>query len=186
MQMPSPEFSPLTGDEKRQLMVLYYKQARRLFMILLSFSFVLIILSFTRFGFLLYAMVNDLFMGGNDTWMVDQHFLSGWYIKIGIAVLVSAALCAFSFFNIILPHKRDADSGMKCRMPFRIIRKEYFPVTGQCFVTLSGSDDRHCEVEEDIYKNCDEGDVVFLDMGFRSKYIFTNSDRFMPVILKTS
>ena len=186
MQMPLPEFFPLTVDEKEQLADLYKKQARKALAVFISFTFVLSIISFTGFGFLVYAMANDVFLGGGDTWMVDQHFLSGWYLKIGIAALISVILCAFSFLNITLPHKLDAASGLKCRMPFRIIRKEYFPVTGQYFFTLSGANDRHCEVAQEIYEKCVEGDTVFIDMGFKSKYIFTDSDRFMPIIVKSA
>ena len=186
MQMPSPEFFPLAVDEKEQLADLYDQQTKRLFMVFLSFTFILSVISFTKFGFLAYAMVNDLFLGGKDSWMVDQHFLSGWYIKVGVAALISAILCTFSFVNITLPHRLDATSGVKCRMPFRIMKKEYFPVTGQYFVTLSGTNDRHCEVEQEIFEKCEEGDVVYLDMAFKSKYIFTDSDRFMPIIVKIS
>ncbi len=177
MEKPTPEKVPLTPEERSWLMYIYRKRLKSLWIGFFGNTVILTIFSFTYFGFKVYACVNDLILDGKDTWMVDQNFLSGWYIKIGIAAVISVVFCALSYLSSMLPYRMDADSGMKLRVPYRVTRKEYFPITGQCFVSLSGIR-KHFEVDAETYQKCEEDGIIYMDQAALSRYIFSENNEF--------
>jgi hypothetical protein len=77
----------------------------------------------------------------------------------------------------ILPFKHDAISGVKEKVPFRVVRKE-FDITGQYYVALDDPDYLHHELDEDTYNSCNVGDLVYLYRGARSNYIFEPDSRY--------
>lgn len=179
MQRLEPKIMPLTTGEKDWLMEIYSTRFKYLWIAFPGYTLILTIISLSPLGFTVYAIVNDLMLGGKDTWMVEQHYISGWYYKIGIAIMIAAVFCILSYFFRMLPYKADADSGAKLNVPYVVNKKEYYPATGQYFVWLGGIN-RHYEVDEETYNKCDEGGIIYMSQAARSGYIFSENDEFMP------
>jgi len=144
-----------------------------------GFTFILTAYSFSKFGFAVYSIINDLVFGAKNTWMGNEHLLVGWYYKIEISASIAAVFCILSYFNGILPYKIDAESGVRLRVPYVVTKKEYFPVTGQYFVSLAGIN-RHYEVDAETYGKCEESGTIYMSQAAKSKYIFSENDSFMP------
>jgi len=145
------------------------------------FYFTIDVFFYSPYGFVLYGYVNDDFAkDGKNTWMVSDNFLSGWYFKILIAAIISALLAVLAFFSIG-SYKKDAASGVKLKAPYTVMRKEYYPVTGQYFVHLGGMA-KHSEVDADTYNKCEEDGIVYLGQAPRSKYIFSEDDEYLQFL----
>lgn len=169
------EWVPLSEDEKSWLMTAYSTKLRYLRFAFIGTVIILTLVSFSGFGFFLQAFINDIFLGGRETWLVDQHFLSGWWIKLIISMALSFIVCWLSYYNTIRPFKLDAQLGVKQKVPFKVIRKEYFPVTDQYFIALDNG--RRFETDNDGFNGAVEGEKIFLFRTMKSKYIFTPDDK---------
>ena len=147
MQNPPPKLVPLTDDERAWLLTIYNTRLRNLLVAFLASTLALTFISFSRLGFVIEAMINDLILDGKETWLVDQHFLSGWYIKILIAILIAGIFSIMSYCFNMLPYKADAISGVKINVPIVIVKKERFPLTEQYFIWLAGFTEKHFEID---------------------------------------
>jgi hypothetical protein len=89
MQTALPEKIPLTDDEKDWLMTIYNKRFKYLLIAFPGYTLILTMLSFGGLGLRVYAIVNDLILSGNDTWLAGNGFSAGWYYKMDIAAVIS-------------------------------------------------------------------------------------------------
>jgi hypothetical protein len=170
---PGPyEKVPLKDEEKDQLRNIYRLRGRFFFSvyaILIPFAF-----AYSFRGIDSYANIgsvskdNAVSLSADGMWLVNLSVLGGIVIGSGVLIL----------FKRILPFKKDAASGVKEKIPFTIIRREYFPLTNQFFVALDDPDYLHHEIDEDIYHKCAEGDTIYLYRGVQSKYISEENGRF--------
>ena len=175
-----PQAEPLRPDEKQWLTDMYNKLVSKMWRGFLGNAVILVLVSISPFGYRVYAIVNDVILSANDTWLVDQRPSIGWWYKSVIAVIISAVCCALYYLNIVLPYKQDAEAGVKLRIPYVVTKKEYFNLTGQCFVWLNNAE-KHCEVDTDTYNKCDEGATVYVEQVPRSKYIFSDNEDYMSL-----
>ena len=101
-------------------------------------------------------------------------------ILINIVLLESMLIIPgiFIFFRRIYPYRKDLKLGMKEKIPYTIIRKEYFPFTNQCYVAFDDPDYMHHEIDADTYNKVEEGDVMYIYRAIKSKYTFEENGRF--------
>lgn len=165
------EIVPIEDDEKKILMRLYQDRIRGTAKTALGLFVCAVVVLFSRAAFVVPSIINDVFLGGKDTWLVNQHFLSGSGIKIPIAALLVVALVFFSYRNGARPFLRDATDGYKCKVPFRIMRKQYYPVTGQYMLQFSRIREM-VEVDSATFDQCEEGGDLWFYRAVRCKYVF--------------
>jgi len=82
------------------------------------------------------------------------------------------------FFGRVFPYRRDIRSGVKERVPYTIVRKEYFPLTNEYYVALDDPDYMHHKIDEATYNQVNEGDNMYLSRAIHSKYVFEINGRF--------
>ena len=87
METATLETIPLTDDERDWLMTIYRKRLKYLMIAFPGVTFILTAYSFSKFGFAVYSIINDLVFGTKNTWMGNEHLLAGWYYKIEITVV---------------------------------------------------------------------------------------------------
>ena len=86
--------------------------------------------------------------------------------------------CGYYFRKKVLPYKKDAESGVKDKVPYIIRKKEYFEYTGQYYFGFDDPDYLHHQVEADLFNRCEVGDVVYLFRAPRSGYTFEMNGKF--------
>ena len=177
MQSGPSQQVPLTDNEKRFLLIVFRKRRH----VLLSAYAICMVMAF-----LLCPRGNDIRTRGAARathWeeQKDARIIS----RIGMNVLkfffMGAILTSsFGYFYVrqVLAVKRDADSGIKERVPYTIVRKEYFPLTNQYFVAIDDPDYLHHEIDADTYAMCTEGDNIYLERTIKSKLVFEENGRF--------
>ncbi|MCW3123459.1 MAG: hypothetical protein JWQ38_2951 [Flavipsychrobacter sp.] len=101
-------------------------------------------------------------------WVINLVWLEAIVISTGVYFLVKR----------ILPYKKDANSGIKEKVPYEIIRKEYFPLTDQYYFALDDPNYLHHEVDAVFFSSCNEGDSIFVYRAIRSKFVFEANGRF--------
>jgi len=177
--MPAPQYKtvPLAAEEKDWLMKIYNTRRRYLGVAFLGYTLILIFVSFSRVGFIVEAYINELTLGGKETWLVDQHFTSGWAIKILLSAIIAAIFCLMSFVFRIRPYKQDADSDIKYSVPYTVFRKGYVPISNQYFITLENFE-HSFEVDPATYDNSIEGGQIFMGQAIRTGYIFSDGESF--------
>ena len=75
------------------------------------------------------------------------------------------------FARKIYPLKKDLRSSEKELVPFTVVKKTYFPLTGQYFIGVDYAPRPDYEVTEEQFFQCMEGDIFFLYRGIHSKFI---------------
>lgn len=85
---------------------------------------------------------------------------------------------AFVFLRRVWPYRKDFLFGMKRPVYYTIIRKSYFPITQQYFISFDDPAYMHHEVDAAWYDACREGGTACLYMAPFSKYIFEENGRF--------
>ena len=171
MKTPLPEIVPLEDDEREWLLHLYSSGLRRLGGNFLMACFFLLLFTFSRVGFLLCAIINDVFLGARETALVSEDFLSMWETKLFIVVLLAVLVCFFSYLSL-QAYKMDAKSGVKQRTSCTVARKAYNSVSDECFVWINGNIDKSYVIAADKYNSCEEGGEILMDQAIKSKYIF--------------
>jgi hypothetical protein len=145
----------MSPDEKEWLMYVYRKRCKHIVLTFLSGFFITVALIYW-FGFFL---------------------LMPWWMPFPLAVVLSLAASAVHYYYGVLPYKRDAEAGIKYQLPFTVIAKSYYPVTGQYMLQIDGFS-RMMEVDGATYNSCAEGGQIPLYMALRSKYLFNSLDSF--------
>ena len=101
-------------------------------------------------------------------WLITFVVLSSFLLIIGIYLYVKR----------ILAFKRDAESGVKERLAYIIIQKEYFPLTNQYYVMFDDPQYLHHETDQETWYNCYEGGYFFIYRAKKSKFVFEENGRF--------
>jgi len=176
--LPGPyEKVPLTKEEQETLLEVYHVRRRILGVV---YFFLLVTALF-------YAQkidVYDRYTGKlSSRWedTADGKFISRLGMKLLNFTFLGGAIAAtgvFFWFKRVYPLKKDADSGVKEKVPFLITRKEYFPLTGQFYVALDDPDYLHHEIDEETYYNCVEGGYIYIYRAAKSKFVFEENGRF--------
>lgn len=168
---------PLTEDEKDLLMTVYHTRRR----FLLTVYAILIAIGFaTSFRGL------DFRVRGSDKihhWEEDEDSKvvsrSGmWMINLSVIEVILIASGIYFYITAVRAYKLDADSGIKDKIPYTIIRKEYFPLTNQFFVGFDDPKYLHHEIDEGTYHQCAEGDIMYIYRAIRTKFVFEENGRF--------
>lgn len=177
MQQTPYKLIPLTDGDKEWLMTMYLSRVRNLYTTFALYNVVFIVIAFSVMGFVFEAAVNDVFMDGQETWLVSGRFADGWPIKIGIAFVLASIFCALSYYRGALPYKLDAQSDMKQLAPFTITKKIYNAYDQQCLVWLLGQP-KSFVIDVDAFNKHQDGDTIYMEQAIRSGYVFSLNDNY--------
>src|ERR1019366_5899329 len=111
---------------------------------------------------------NARFVSRSWMWLINFAFLETIIISTGI----------YFWRKKVSPLKKDADMGVKEKIPYRIVAKQYFAVSGQYFFDIDDQVYLRHEVDEDTYYKLNEGDNVYIYRGVHSKFVFEESGRY--------
>ncbi len=177
---PGPyEQVPLTEDDRNLLMAVY-KVRRR---ILLMACFFVMFMAFlgSQHGIDNYdRYTGKLVSRWEETY--DSRFLNRmgiWMVNIGFLEIPLGSCFLLIWYKKVRPITRDLKAGVKDIIPYQIIRKEYFPLTGRFYVALDDPNYLHHEIDEDTYYNCSEGGFIYVYRAPKSKFVFEESGRFI-------
>ena len=173
MKNQDAEIVPLTDGEKNWLLNIYNLRFRNYFpagVIKCSFLWLIIVTP----AYALFFAFHDVLTSDFTPW------LAGSSIHHMFNILIIAGLCIAShslilYYTWMLPFKNDALSGVKCIREVAVVRKEYFPITGQYFIYIEGLEN-HLEVDAGIYDKYDEGSKIPLKQTILTKYIFMENN----------
>ncbi len=127
-------------------------------------------------GYRITAILHDGYFYDGVPMLTMEHLFGGWGLKT-ILICGGATLnCLLLYYYWALPYKEDAEAGVKERVPMVVVRKEYYPVTGQYFITLKGWP-KHLEVTEETYYNSTEGLPIMMERARKTAYLFGANDR---------
>ncbi|PQJ11569.1 hypothetical protein CJD36_007165 [Flavipsychrobacter stenotrophus] len=170
------ELVPLTEDDKEFLLTVYNVK-RRFFFKVYPVLFVLAIFFGSRIDY-----------RSRYSWKVrrweetdDSKFLSrGGMRTVGICFLESIVIGTglFHYYRKVLPYKSDVDSGVKEKIGYKIVRKEYFELIDKFYFAFDDPNHLHHEVDADTYHSCDEGDTMYAYRAVQSNHVFEENGRF--------
>jgi hypothetical protein len=168
---------PLTENEKDLLLMVYDTRRRLLFIvyaILISIAFA----CSQRIDYRSrYSNEVNYWQTNND----DAKFISRFGMKvISFCFLESMVIGTglFFLFKRVLPLKRDADSGVKEKIPYRILKKEYYSVNERYYFAIDDPALLHFEVGKNTYDSLSEGDEFYIYRGAKSRFVFENSGKY--------
>lgn len=167
------ETLPLTEDEQEHLMVIYYTR-RRVFI--------------SAFA----AMMMFALLGSFRGWKTDDgdhpedyeifgHEFLGmelYLLLLTFIVSIIAILGFRTYRKFVLCYKKDAQSGVKVAVLYRVIDKKYFSQTGQFYLSLNNPAYMHHEVDEAMYHSVIVGESIYIYKGRLSGYVFQKDGRF--------
>ena len=174
MQPLKPETIPLTTDEKEWLMQIYTLRHKNLASRFLKRIVNVAMMLFCIFYF--FGFIFNVFIGALYGAQINMDFFANFGVKLLVILCMAIVTSVADYYFWSLPFKKDALSGVKYWVPFTVAKKEYFEITDQYFVWLEGYKERHYEIEKKAYDNCEEGGVLWLGQGIKSKYIFCFND----------
>ena len=168
---------PLTADEKDLLLTIYDGRRRLLlivYVILISMAF-----AFSqRIDYRArYSSAVNYWQNNND----DAKFVSRFGMKVlNFCFLESMVIGTglFFLFKRVLPLKKDADSGVKEKVPYEILKKEYYAVNERYYFAINDPALLHFEVDWDAYHSLNEGDDFYIYRGTKSRFVFENSGKY--------
>lgn len=176
MKQKPYELVPLTADEKDLLLLIFHKRRKLLvyvYAVLMGMAFMCAPKGIDRRG-------RD---GKVQHWeeREDAKYLS----RMGMVLLNFSWLGAiilssgvYFYYKSVRPFKKDALSGVKEKVPYLIVRREYFPYTNQYYVGLNDPNYLHHEIDEDTYYKVREGEHMYLFRAACSKFVFERNGRF--------
>lgn len=176
--LPGPyETVPLTDDDKDFLLTIYDKRRRLLFVVYVILIAMALCFSFRGLDYRTrYSPKVNHWEDEEDSKYISRFWM--WTINLTFLELPVVGTGLYFLFHRVLPFKKDADSGVKEKVPYRIIRKEYYEATRQYFVGFDDVNYEHHEVDADTFNKCNEGDVMYIYRGAKSKFVFENNGRF--------
>ena len=177
---PGPyEQVPLTDDERNWLRDLYHTRRR----IVWTSAATLMVLAFIiaqRNPDTVSRKTGRVIMKWEET--EDGKLISRKLIKLlqlGFLEIPLASCFLFIWYKKVDPISRDLKGGVKDKIPYEIVRKEYFPLTNQFYVALDDPNYLHHEIDEATYYNCSEGGLIYVFRAPLSKFVFEESGRFV-------
>lgn len=176
MQDNQSEIVPLTEGEQDLLWTIYKTRLKNSSIAFIRYMMIFTGLAFS-FGYILMPYMNELLLTGKIVWLVNQHFFPGWFIKLSIAVAFSIYFSVMAYISKILPYKKDAESGVKQKVPYIVGIKGYNSLTDQYFITPEGMTHAY-EVDEETYRDAEEGCQIFMGRALHSQYIFSYGNSF--------
>ena len=111
----------------------------------------------------------------------DAKFVSRtgmYFISLAYLQCIVLGTGTFIYLKRIAPFKRDADAGVKQKVPYEIVRKEYFELVNEYYFALSDPAHLHHRVDEETYRSYNEGDTLYLYRAPSSRHFFDQSGRF--------
>jgi hypothetical protein len=100
--------------------------------------------------------------------MINFCFIGLPVVLIGIRI----------FNKRIFAYRADAKKGFKEMVPYAILEKEYFPLTGKYYFRIDDPDNMHFEVDADEFSRYNTGDIFHVPRAPRSKFTFEYNGRF--------
>lgn len=94
---------------------------------------------------------------------------------VGLPVLI---LSIGIFKKRIYAYRADAKNGVKEMVPYAILEKEYFPLTGKYYFRIDDPDNMHFEVDAEEFGCYNAGDTFLVPRAPRSKFTFEYGGRF--------
>lgn len=177
MKGPNHELVPLNEDEKNLLLDVYNTRKRFLILVYIGLISMALLASVkgldyrSRYtGAIHHWEDNDeaKYLPRFWMWMINFCFLETIVVSTGV----------YFWMKKVKPFKVDAKSGVKENVPYKIIKREYFPLTGQYYLGFDDPNYLHHEIDEDIYNRCTEGDFMYIYRGAASKFVFRKDGRF--------
>jgi hypothetical protein len=161
----------LTDDEKDMLLTIYNKRRRFLVVVFTGLMAIAFVASFTSINARSlsaeWAKTNTPGVEGLK-WIFNLLLLETIVISSGI----------YFYFKRALPYKRDAGLGLKEKVPYVIMRREYFPLTRQYFFAFDDPQLLHHEIDEDTYFSYLEGDTFNVFRGPKSKFVLKGDGKY--------
>ena len=154
---------PLTEKERDHLLLIYYQRLRVFAPAFLLLTIAAIYFSITKaespasesLPFIEQAFVNFAFAGG-----------------------------PVMLFAIIIYHRRikayrtDVKNGLKQLVPFKILERKHFPLTGQYYFRIPDPDNMYYEVDAEMFHQYRAGDSICVSRAPLSGYTFEYGGRF--------
>ncbi len=171
--MPPPplyEHVPLTDDDKEMLFTIYDSRRRFLLIVYIILFVMVLFISLNGFG-------NEIFLMSFKKIMTIL-VISNRLIFLCFLETVMMSTGLFFLFTRVLPFRHDIKSGIKEKIPYAVVKKQYFPLTNQYYLTLDDPEYLFHEIDEDIYNSVNKGDNVYLYKTINSKYVFEEDGRF--------
>ena len=168
---PSPyEQVPLTADEKSMLFTIY--DSRRRFLLIVYIFLILL-------GVVVYF--KGIWIGYKHIRFKEYYedvSIPTWVAAIGglEAILIGSGL--YFLFTRVLPFRKDIKSGMKEKVPFVVLKKQYFSISDQYYLTLDDPKYEYHVTDADTYYAVNEGDKIYLYRAPWSKYVFEENGKF--------
>ena len=168
MQSTSNELVPLSPNEKKLLLKLYDERRR-------SFLAVYVILLALALGYAVRIGARSL--DRDEPIHVSKLGMATINFSFLGTILISTGLYFLS--TTVLPLKKDADSGVKEKVPFKINKKEYYAVSDQYFFAVDDWVNLHYEVSPDTFNEFNEGDIFYIYRGAKSKFVFEETGKYL-------
>ena len=177
---PAPyKQEPLTDDDRSLLLAVYNARRR----IILPASIFLMLLAlyagqksidrYDKYSGKVYSRWEE----DEDAKYVGRKAM--YIIKFSFLAVPLASCFLFIWYKKLRPITQDINAGVKDVIPYQIIRKEYFPLTGRFYVALDDPNYLHHEIDEETYYNCTEGGFIYVYRAPKSKFIFEESGHFV-------
>lgn len=167
---------PMTAEEKEWLMSVFKLRKANIFP---AAFFGCLLQYLVAMGALIffYAFLHDAFL-----WDGVSRFKWAWLfewlpIDLGLVLLAGVITCVLAYYYWALPFRQDAVAGVKNRVGFKVLDKNYYPLTDQYFVKPDNRMDKYYEVSATIYNSCEVNGVLYMEQAPRSGYIFNLGDR---------
>lgn len=166
------------SDEERDLLLYIYRKRRKYLLVVYVF-FAALVLFYSPPGSGVRSRYSKRAYSYDDS--QDAKYVSyGWMWLINLAFVGGSVMGTGVYFYMkrVRPFKKDADSGVKEKVPYTVLRREYFEFTGQYYVALDDPNYLHHEIDQEMYYNISEGDSIYLYRATRSKFVFERNGRF--------
>lgn len=168
---------PLTNDEKDMLLTVYDQRRRLLFVVYIILFAIALALSRTGIDTRgRYSNTINYWEENEDAKYVSRFGM--WMINIAFLETIIMSTGIYFWMKRVGPLKKDADMNVKEKVPYEIVKKEYFSITGQYFFDTDDPAYLHHEVDEDTYNKLNEGDCFYIYRGVHSKFVFEDNGRY--------
>ena len=168
---------PLSDDDKDMLKVIYVTRLKYAFITFLFMYAIVAYFSLTRLDYRgRYSDRITHWEENADSKFVSRNLMS--IIGFSFLGIPITGLAVFYFRRKVFPFKKDIQNGMKDKVPYTIMRKEFFEYTSQYYFGFDDPNYLHHQVDAALFFGCQEGDVLYLYRAPLSGYTFEMNGRF--------